>query len=147
MKFWAVRRRGGPHGGAPKAGVQKPGVQKGVAPDCWAPKGGGSKGAGPNLEKSGAPKGGGPKMSLFFPLPPPFSLFLFSLGGSSRVGLSHDSPRGPKRAHLRVPAFNHTKRGRKNEIVAGDGKQERNFRWSGGGGSQGERPWTHPRKF
>ena len=86
------------------------------------------------------------------------------------AGVSHDSPREPKRAHLRVPVFNHTtkiqrndpKRGRKNANCGGRRKKAKFWAVRRRGvrrrGSRDRGPaeresggapksWTHPRKF
>ena len=58
------------------------GSRSGGPADGGGRRGGGPKGGGP---RGVCQKGGRPKISRFlFPLPPPCSLFLFSLGGSSR---------------------------------------------------------------
>ena len=97
----STRREGGPKGGARRNGGPKgrgPEIEKVRAPRVGSE--GGPEGLGPS---AWGLEGWGPKISRFFSLPPPFSLFL-SLRGSSRgiflvgfwaAGVSHDSQRTP----------------------------------------------------
>ena len=100
---WSPRRVEPPKGGAPKGGAQKGGAQKGGAQKGGAQKGGAQKG------------GEAQNFALFFPSPPQFSFFFFSLGVFSWnfggvfeapgplctfgvLGLSCASPGGGRRA-------------------------------------------------
>ena len=148
--------RRGPEGWCPEGwGPGLLGPRRG-GPGLWGgPKGGGPEGWGGGPKGGGLPEGWAGNISRFFPSPAP------------KPPGFHTTAREPKRAHLRVPAFNHhqnstrrpTREEERMKIVAGEGKKERNFWRTSGGRSREEgvpwreesggapKSWTHPRKF
>ena len=108
------RNFGRSSGGGPRRPMSRRPVSRRVGPRTVGSEGWRFEGCRPKTRKSGAPKGGVPKggerkiWCYFFLLPPLFSFCrvkpwrLLGLRGFTRH--SENS----KRAHLRVPAFNHT---------------------------------------